>query len=163
MLTCIRCGEKVKRTSGSQKWCSDCSKVATRERKARQHAKNFASRRESDKRYLSANRQKISDRNARWRAENREYEAERHAAYQSENLHFVRRNRRKQLDRDKAVDASRNNASWTAAEDAVVMSWTYGLRELGAALGRTRGSVRNRRVILRKRAAEQESREGVKA
>lgn len=158
---------------------------AVNERERKRRAEDPQRYRESRKKFYWSNREAELERNAEWRSKNRNYNALRVAKYNSENREarsayaarynaenreslresnrrFAQENpglrraaeqRRKR--RDASVDTSRSGLSWTAAEDAVVTSWTEGLRELGAVLSRSPRAVGQRRRDLRKRAAEQ--------
>lgn len=192
MITCIDCGEEVKRKSNVQKRCTECAKEARRKRDREYYAKNLkgcreyhAKNREKGREYYAENREAarirrrknyLSNRpqesatRARYHDKNHESILERQAAYYAENREAAReRNRRRRQEnpklsskgnriakeRDSAVSANRSRSPWTAAEDAVVMSWAEGDRELGAVLGRTRSSAGQRRRYLLKRSAEQ--------
>lgn len=117
-------------------------------------------RRQKSKRYAE-NREVIAEYAARRRDENREADRARKRRWERENISRAGDRRREQRVRDAAIDANRSSLPWTAAEDAVVMSWAEGLRELGAVLGRTAPAVGDRRRKLRRRlAAQSASNEG---
>ena len=186
MITCIDCGTEVKRKTNAHKRCPECAAVALRsyqkkyradnrerraginaiyraenhelirEKQAKYRAENRASLREKDADYRTRNRELHQERSERFYYENRELVRESRTRYNAENPSVEIRGRERRRIRDAAIDASRSGAPWSDSEDAVLMSWTEGDRELGAVLGRTRKSVGERRRLLRKRAAEQE-------
>lgn len=132
-ITCIDCGKEVERTGNNQKWCPECSNRARLERMS-----EYSRRHQAE--YYAKNHQSISERARRW---------------QMENPALKRRTYLRTRERDASIDAKRSGLLWSSHEDAVLLSWTGGSRELAAALGRTVESVKYRRWALRKRAAEQ--------
>ncbi|WP_156491153.1 hypothetical protein [Brevibacterium casei] len=155
-ITCIDCGKEVERRSPTHKRCAECAKAMEKERKDKDYAGRRGRLLERRIRRYAENREEILAQRKRYYAENREHELEARAWRYAENRESVeRRSLERKRIRDAAIDSIRSGLPWTPAEDAAVMSWTEGLRELGAVLGRTRKSVGARRQKLRKRAAEQ--------
>lgn len=130
MITCIDCGKEVERKGYAQKRCLECARSSKREYCA-EYDQHYAPG------YYDRNRHSRIEGVRRW---------------QRENPSIVRRHMRRSKELDAAISASRNRLAWTPAEDAVVMSWTESLRELGSALGRTVDSIKTRRRDLRRRA-----------
>lgn len=103
---------------------------------------------------------------ARWRTRNPEKDAANSAKYREANLEKLRRywaeyrdenpgktreHSRRKRERDSSIDPSRMGERWAPAEDAMLLEWTGGARELGAVLGRTRASVQGRKALLREK------------
>ena len=162
-LACSDCGLEVRRNSSQQKRCSSCSKKSRKDGSRRRYAGNPRRHRREQARYRSKNPEAISEYKAKYRAENPEAVSEYMRKWRHENPSLVAESNRKRRELDKSINANRSRCTWSTAEDAALMTWTRGDRELGAALGRSVDSVRGRRKKLRKRAAEQSTRnEGLK-
>lgn len=160
---CIDCGVKGERTSSTQKRCASCGQAAQIERDSKRHAANRKANAERTAAWRDRNPEASAEAAARYMERNRRSVIERSAKWRADNPHLMREKRRREIARDSSIDASRLRCPWTDAEDAVVKAWEEGLRELGAALGRTKDSVKRRRAQLRKRAAEQSAdNEGLK-
>lgn len=186
-ITCIDCGKEVERTGYRQMRCTDCSRLEKVNWKRRWRSENPEADSEYRANYRASNRAVLRERSREYEAANRE--ARREAArkrrsassvgaavvgrkqniesarnynrrWRKENPEREASYKRKAKTRDISVATDRKYGRWTPAEDAVVLSWTGGDRELGAVLGRTRNAVGQRRRDLRKRAAGQAANEG---
>lgn len=175
MITCIDCGKEVERTGMKQKRCPDCAKQGKAAWKRRWRAENPEAAAEYGAKYRAENRQVLRERSAKYEAENRHARRKPRVRrrvgkyhprdpdasknykrqWKQENPDRDHEYKRKARARDSAIEASRRHSKWTDAEDALVLSWTEGDRELGAVLGRSRNSVGQRRRDLRKRSAAQ--------
>lgn len=99
--------------------------------------------------YRAKNQDAIAERNAAYRAKNRDHFAAKSRRWYRENPALVRRQRAKARVRDTSIESSRGDSRWTPDEDAVLLSWTTGARELASVLGRSHAAVTHRRRRLR--------------
>lgn len=170
MLTCVDCDRRVERASNRQERCRGCGVAYRRRRKAEYDSRPESlerarlrrkrndtpekrrAARERSRKWYADNPERVEEYRRRYATENSEALREYRARYYRENRDAYRRSWKRKAERDASVDASRGGQPWTDAEDAVVVSWTGSLRELGTVLGRTSQSVRHRGRLLRQRA-----------
>lgn len=149
-VPCIDCGAVFRRRGGRQVRCTDCQASYAVRRRREYRVVNRSRLREARAQHYRKNRDRELANNARWAADNTERLREYKALLDSENEGRRKGRQARERELDSAINATRNGEKWTPAEDALVLSWAYGLRELGAALGRTRRAVGARRQLLRK-------------
>ena len=117
------------------------NREAILESERRYREENREARRDYSRRYHEENREVILDGQRRYREENREVILERHRRYYEENRDMTRES------------ATRTGEPYTPAEDAHILTSDEPVAVIAVELGRTMGSVSQRRRLLRKKAA----------
>lgn len=111
---------------------------------------------ERQRRHYDENREVILERDRRYREENREAIAEYNRRYRKGNREAIleRQRRNYEVKRDITREsATRTGERYTPAEDAHILTSDESDSAMAVELGRTLNSVRERRKILRKKAA----------
>ena len=125
-------------------------------RNRRYYEANREAELERHRRYSEANREAITERHRRYREENRESIAEYHRSYYEANREAIAERKRLYYEANRDMtreSATRNGEPYTPAEDAHILTSDEPIAVIAVELGRKMESIRNRRRILRKKAA----------
>lgn len=147
---CAACGAERRR-----QWVAE-NREKTNEANRRWYERNREKSLEASRRYYAENREALSEAHRRQYEENREAYRAAARRYREENRAYTRAadSERSRRTREYVATKATRRGRFTPAEDAIVASPDYSLREAALLLERTLPSVETRRRVLRRQAKD---------